>query len=44
MSELQVIGLGCFLTGMATGIGLLAWILHRTDKHLEARTHGQVGP
>ena len=44
MSELQVIGLGCFLTGMATGIGLLAWILHRTDKQLEATSHDQVRP
>lgn len=33
-----------YLAGLASGIGLCAWILHRTEKHLEATTHGQVGP
>jgi len=35
--------LAIFLAGIATGIALTALILHRTDKHLEANNHGQVG-
>ncbi len=38
------LGLAIFLAGFAAGVALTAWILHRTDKHLEASTTGQVGP
>ena len=36
--------LASFLGGVTVGIGLVAWILHRTDKQLEAHRDDQVGP
>lgn len=38
------LGLAIFLAGIAVGVALTAWILHRTDKRLEASASGQVGP
>ena len=38
------LGLAIFLAGVAAGVALTAWILHRTDKHLEPTSHGQVRP
>lgn len=34
--------LAVFLAGVAAGITLTAWILHRTDKHLDTNVNGQV--
>lgn len=36
--------LAIFLGGVTTGIGLVAYILHRHDKHLGANHSDQVGP
>ena len=36
--------LATFLAGVTVGIGLVAWILHRTDKQLEAAERDQVKP
>ena len=36
--------LATFLGGVTVGIGLVAWILHRTDKQLESIARDQVKP
>lgn len=33
-----------YLAGVASGIALCAWILHRTDKHLIAGASGKAAP
>lgn len=38
------LGLAIFLAGVAVGVALTAWMLHRTDKRLEASPSGQVDP